>query len=87
METRVSESQAVQIATEWIKNEQGQPLSLNGVFYKSQKEAGGLEGYHYDQPARWLISFDYKAPEGFEPNHTDVYVDVETGEVYAPRMM
>lgn len=76
----ISESQAVEIATEWLMREQGEILPVKSVFYVPEKKAGE-EGYYNDQLARWFVSFQCNVPEGFYPDHADFEVDPETGEV------
>lgn len=84
---KLGETQAIKIAQEWLKQDLGEVLPLIGAFYMPEAKGGGNEGYYSDQPARWLVSFQCNTAEGYEPDHTDLYIDVETGEVYAPRMM
>lgn len=85
--TTVSEDQAIEMAKAWLANDIGQNLPVIGAFYKPAVEAGGPEGYYFDQPARWLVVFQCDVPEGFHPDHIDLYVDAATGEIEAPPMM
>lgn len=77
----INKNQAIEIAEAWLLRELGDSLLVRSVFFIPARKAGGEDGYYNDQPARWFVSFQCDVPEGFYPDHADLEIDPETGEV------
>ena len=83
----VNEQTAVEIAKKWVWQDEKRNYPLMGAIYVPEAKAGDLEGYFSDRPAYWLVSFKCDVPEGFHPDHFDLRINPETGDVEAIPMM